>query len=428
MAGAYSATSPFGFFLSRTDRERNSSGFVPVPDSLYPGAMPYSAQQKLAPAAAGDGPLHFDKLWKSPSRDAQSTALCGQQDFPERLSSKQDFIMDDSNMRMIRVGVSCEKVNTPSASRISAVRAAVRSSEKAFALTSALRFALKDVMYLLPEDTWRGTQLSDEDETAARFVTVIIPDMEAEGCYDEAANDCTGIVHVASPLSTSRTYTDYESELARPILRGTQSILRAASVHPTIRRVVITSTFGSVLRPGQELPYTYDERDWNTDSTVEEGGFSAYRAAKTRAERWAWDYVSKHTDSHFDLVTLCPPQIIGPLLHPAGRSIWEFSLSNIHSILAQPPPGSSLLQGGAGFVDVRDVAEAHARAVRNASNENTGCVADHGDELGDGGFGTEVPLVFGINNTKSKALLGLCYRSFEDSVRESIEQYMLLQR
>lgn len=63
------------------------------------------------------------------------------------------------------------------------------------------------------------------------------------------------------------------------------------------------------------------QSDWNEESVklVQEQGeksdmFSRYRASKTLAERAAWKFVKHNTGLSFDLATVLPAHVIGPLL------------------------------------------------------------------------------------------------------------------
>lgn len=82
---------------------------------------------------------------------------------------------------------------------------------------------------------------------------------------------------------------------------------------------VITSSFASILDSRRPTPSTFTEEDWNTYSPaqVEEKGkdvapADAYRASKTLAERAAWKFVEENKPK-WDIVTLCPPLVLGPI-------------------------------------------------------------------------------------------------------------------
>jgi nucleoside-diphosphate-sugar epimerase len=96
-------------------------------------------------------------------------------------------------------------------------------------------------------------------------------------------------------------------------------VLEAVKKHsPSVKRVVITSSFASVLDPTKGLRpgYTYSEKDWNPVTTQQakdmKSSVVAYLVSKTIAERAAWDFVEKEKPS-FSLVTLCPPMVYGPV-------------------------------------------------------------------------------------------------------------------
>lgn len=101
-----------------------------------------------------------------------------------------------------------------------------------------------------------------------------------------------------------------------------RAILKAAAATPSVQRIVVTSSFASVVDLNRRAPpyFTYTGDDWNP-LTYEEavdpasGAVVAYRGAKKFSELEAWEFV-KTSKPHFDLVTLCPPMTFGPTCHP----------------------------------------------------------------------------------------------------------------
>ena len=73
------------------------------------------------------------------------------------------------------------------------------------------------------------------------------------------------------------------------------------------------------------MPVVLDESSWNETSPkeVEKGmasGIDIYSAGKTLAERAAWKLVEEHMARgglEWDLVTLVPPVVFGPIVHEA---------------------------------------------------------------------------------------------------------------
>lgn len=89
------------------------------------------------------------------------------------------------------------------------------------------------------------------------------------------------------------------------------SILRAVQQHnPNVKRVVITSSFASILDPTQGLRpgYTYTEQDWNpvTREEASKGdSVVAYLASKTMAEQAAFAYIAWNKVRRFSSLILC---------------------------------------------------------------------------------------------------------------------------
>ena len=130
---------------------------------------------------------------------------------------------------------------------------------------------------------------------------------------------------------------------------------------------VITSSFAAILN-NDNVPspgHTYSEADWNPitkeDATKNPG--NGYRASKTFAERAAWDFVSNEKPN-FDLVTLNPPLVIGPIVH---------YLNSLSALNTSNERVRDFIQGKAKteipdtpvpvWVDVRDLAVAHVKAI-----------------------------------------------------------------
>lgn len=146
-------------------------------------------------------------------------------------------------------------------------------------------------------------------------------------------------------------------------------MLEAASNAPSVKRVVITSSFAAVVDINRSGPrgFTYTAADWNP-LTYEEAAdpqstpVVAYRGSKKFAELAAWDFVEDHKDLHFDIVTLCPPMVFGPIAHPvtslqnlneSNAALWEIAQG------ASPLPKARVPF----WIDVRDLAIAHVEAA-----------------------------------------------------------------
>lgn len=112
--------------------------------------------------------------------------------------------------------------------------------------------------------------------------------------------------------------------------------------------------------------FTYTAADWNpltyeTAISPDSNSVIAYRGSKKFAELAAWDFI-KNEKPQFDLVTLCPPMVFGPIVHPVP-SLDQLNESNaqLWTVAAgvDPLPGARV----PAWIDARDLAEAHVQAL-----------------------------------------------------------------
>ncbi|KAF2453386.1 hypothetical protein BDY21DRAFT_382259 [Lineolata rhizophorae] len=274
----------------------------------------------------------------------------------------------------------------------------------------------------------------------------IVPDIAVEGAFDDAVKSdppFEAVLHTASPFHYN--VTDIQKDLLDPALIGTTSILKAIKKSaPSVKRVVVTSSFAAVFDPakGDNPGYPYSEADWSplTHEQALENMVAGYRYSKTSAERAAWDFVEKEKPN-FTLSTICPPLVLGP------TAPWLASLDNINTSNARvrdailgkfkengeiPPSGVYL------WIDVRDLAIAHVKAmdVPDAAGKRFFTTAgyfsnkeivelirknfpEYADKLPPPDVkGGDYPPggVYKYDNSRSKEVLGLEFMSLEKSV------------
>ncbi|AJK48284.1 SDR family oxidoreductase [Burkholderia plantarii] len=184
------------------------------------------------------------------------------------------------------------------------------------------------------------------DAGSVRFFAA---DLEHDAGWDAAVAGCDAILHVASPTLVRIPRDD--DEMVRPARDGVLRVLRAAH-RAGVRRVVLTSAFGAVGygHPPRATPFT--EADW----TDVDAGIPPYQKSKTLAERAAWDFVRDEAPG-LELVAINPVGVLGPLLGPD----YSPSLTLIRRMLDGSMP--AIPRFAIGFVDVRDVADLHLRAI-----------------------------------------------------------------
>lgn len=103
-----------------------------------------------------------------------------------------------------------------------------------------------------------------------------------------------------------------------PAIIGTTGILKSIKKSaPSVKRVVITSSFAAIINPskGDWPGHEYSEDDFNpmTLEDAQANLSAGYRASKTYAEKAAWDFVEKEKPN-FTLATINPPLVFGPIV------------------------------------------------------------------------------------------------------------------
>ena len=180
-------------------------------------------------------------------------------------------------------------------------------------------------------------------------IAFVTADLLQEAGWAEAAEGCAYVLHTASPLP--RQIPRDESEVIKPAVEGTRRVLQAAK-QAGVRRVVITSSVAAMRHDdARQKDRPVDETNWsNTAADI-----PVYDKSKTLAERAAWDFVAEN--EAFELVTINPSVVIGPLLNDH----YSLSVETILRLMRSQYPGCPRL--GWVFVDVRDVADAHLAAL-----------------------------------------------------------------
>src|SRR3954468_16785 len=181
---------------------------------------------------------------------------------------------------------------------------------------------------------------------------VVAADLTSDAGWPEAVAGCRYVLHVASPFPPVQPKDP--DELIVPARDGALRVLHAA-LDAGVERVAMTSSIAAVrsTRTSSEAqPYT--EADWTDGNDTSR---TPYVRSKTLAEQAAWQYV-REAGAPERLAVINPGAIIGPALNDDH----SYSLQAIQRLLDGVPAAPKL---GFAFVDVRDVADLHIRALTN---------------------------------------------------------------
>lgn len=176
-------------------------------------------------------------------------------------------------------------------------------------------------------------------------------DLLTNGSFDAAIDGCDGVFHTASPLSF--IYKNPQEDLIDPAVKGTLNVLSACAKANSVKRVVLTSSTAAVVYNPSRMPEdVVDESFWSDPEYLKQLN-NWYHVSKVLSEEAAWQF-SK--EKGLDMVTINPAMVIGCLLQPTVNATCEIILKFLTGATSTFP------NVAVGWVDVKDVAEAHILA------------------------------------------------------------------
>ncbi|KAF2843705.1 NAD(P)-binding protein [Patellaria atrata CBS 101060] len=268
---------------------------------------------------------------------------------------------------------------------------------------------------------------------------VIVEDIAVEGAFNKAVVSdppFEAIIHTASPFHYN--VTDIQKDLIDPAVIGTTGILKSTKANaPTVKRIVITSSFAAIVNPKKGLwpGHTYSEVDWNpvTLEDAKANPQDGYRASKTWAEKAAWEFVEKEKPN-FSITTINPPFVFGPIVHYLN-SLSALNTSNLRirdlidgKFKEKCPPTGTFI-----WTDVRDLATGHVNALDTPEavgrrifftagiltlpksvNSRTMTPNDEAGGYPSGGL-------YSFDNNRAKEILGIKFRTLEESIADTVK-------
>ncbi|MCJ1451312.1 hypothetical protein MMC28_001648 [Mycoblastus sanguinarius] len=306
------------------------------------------------------------------------------------------------------------------------VRAAIRSQAKADVVLNA-----PSVKALSP-----GSKLD----------FIFVPDILADGAYDEAVKGVKYVIHIASPVA--RPSEDPERDIIEPAVKGTTGILKSAAKSPSVKRIVITSSIIAVI-PWNEFIMVESDQVFTADDTVpDEHGpfvhyFQVYGASKANALNATKRFMETERPG-FDVQNIMPSFFIGKNeLTTDAADI----LNNTSGVAFGPVLGKksdSANPGAQSHVD--DVAKVHVLALnpkveggQNFGMRSNGVAGSPWDDsieivkkrfpeavkdgrLPLGGKQPSKRLLYDTSRTEK--ILGIKFRTYEDQVVSVAEHYL----
>ena len=212
------------------------------------------------------------------------------------------------------------------------------------------------------EQEVRDAVKTETDDTKLEFCKLDL--LEDDG-WEDAMWDCDYLMHVASPFVIEDPKD--ENELIKPAKEGTLRALNAAK-KAGIKRVVLTSSVAAVN--SHMMSGTSDHTTW-TD--INSKYVTPYQKSKTIAEKAAWDfYNNQDSNNKMELAVINPGGVMGPQL---GNDLGGASTQIVSQLISGKFPMIPALSFP--FIDVRDVAILHLKAMTTPDADGKRFIAAH---------------------------------------------------
>ncbi|KAK6458045.1 putative short chain dehydrogenase [Scheffersomyces xylosifermentans] len=230
----------------------------------------------------------------------------------------------------------------------------LKALEKGYKVKTSVRNLNKEKQL---RDSLVETSSKLTKEVVDSNLELFIADLTSDAGWLENFKDVDYVLHVASPFPAVQPKDP--NELIVPAVEGTLRILRIAAQFPSVKNVVVTSSFAAVgfgHDPKRTEPFT------EVDFTKVEGvPHIPYVQSKTLAEQAAWKYVKDNQVSYY-LTVLNPAYIFGPpLKNGTGFGTSLGLIQNLLNGTRKDGVPSMYLS----VVDVRQLADLHVESLTN---------------------------------------------------------------
>jgi dihydroflavonol-4-reductase len=198
-------------------------------------------------------------------------------------------------------------------------------------------------------------------------LSFVVADLNADDGWAQAVAGCAYVMHGASPTPSGNHAS--EEAWIKPAVEGNLRVLRAAR-DAGVTRVVLTSAFGAICAGHGLLKRPFNETDW---SDLSSKNVWPYQKSKTLSERAAWDFIVREGQG-LQLSAINPVTVLGPVLGPDYSHSIRLIKNIMEGQLGQPRLNT-------GFVDARDLADLHVRAMTHEAANGERFLAIAGESM-----------------------------------------------
>jgi len=296
-------------------------------------------------------------------------------------------------------------------------------------------------------------------EYESKIETVVVPDITKSESFEIAFNGIDYVFHLASPMPG--TGSDVRLDYVDPAVKTTEAVLYAAMTAPSVKKVIIVSSAlalapidallvpevtvkGVTTRNSSTIVCRLTDPTDNTGKVIPvnlempfpegaAGHALRYSASKILAHQATREFLKENTP-HYTLITFHPTLVLG---HSIIQESGDISGSNgmvWQSLFSEKPTAP------AGWVHVRDVADAHVKALETDIESGTEfllsgskpaspwaeVVSFVNSQYPGLGWKLQLPFEGGwkVDVSRAEEVLKINWRSKEDMVRDIVEQQL----
>ena len=207
-------------------------------------------------------------------------------------------------------------------------------------------------------DPERVNHLKSMEISEGGNLEIVEMDLLDGDSVNRVVSGCRSVIHTAAVvvLKSKRP----QEKIVDPSVIGTKNVLDAIDASGTVEHLVHTSSTAAIRPQKWKDGQTLTTETWADDATIEN---NPYGLAKFSSERIVREWHGKKDESGPRMVTINPCVVLGP---PLSKRHLDGSPSFVMTLLNREIP--AVVPMHISIVDVRDVAEAHVRALTKGDN------------------------------------------------------------
>ncbi|KXN70119.1 NAD(P)-binding protein, partial [Conidiobolus coronatus NRRL 28638] len=190
-------------------------------------------------------------------------------------------------------------------------------------------------------------------------LSICIADLMVLNSFDKPCSKVDVVMHTATPVILDEI-EDYENQLYKPAVQGTQNILDSCLKSNKVKVIIYTSSVGTMASHYPD-PGVYNESSWQQVDKLED---SPYHYSKIQAEKLFLKFIEDNPK--FRGIVINPGAIMGPYTNYELEMLSPYQVNNdFDNHVNNKIKLENYYKDYFPFIDVRDLAKAHELSMNN---------------------------------------------------------------